>query len=238
MHVFLRLLAFLALMAPAVRADDLGFKDVTLGTSLAHFVKTFEHPCEGDPRRAPALSCGPLTAPGAKSDPTGYRKMGMVAATKTFEFENHDRPTGTNDTIAGVPANVTYWFFAAEAADWDDVAQPYAASVSPAIKTWNDWNESQWTSASKIHLGIIRVRFSPADFSTVSSALEAKYGTPSSSTRTIDGRVLSWDISPDDHVTAAEHTCQLSTVEITRDSIKRRAKAFFEAASKANAADL
>ncbi len=238
MHPFIRLVGFMTLFATSTRADDLGLKDVILGTSLAQFVKSFEHTCQGDPRRAPALSCGPLATPAGKSEPTGYRKMGMIAATKTFEFENRDKPTGTNDTIAGVPANVTYWFFAVDAVDWDNVAEPYAASEGMKIKTWNDWNEAQWASAAKIHLGIIRVRFSPTEFSTVSSALEAKYGAPTSSRRTIEGRVLSWDITPEDHVTASERTDQLSIVEITRDSIKRRAKAFFEAASKANAADL
>lgn len=193
------LLAVVA-FAPLLLAADSGvfFKDDPLGMSLADFCARYDRKVGDDPRRAPMLRFGKVdfsTFP-TIGPATSYRTTKKVVAEKNFPYEKSGgRVPGIPETIAGVPAEATYEFFAESIADWDVLAQRQQTitdALSPsnqksvqAMKDQLPWAESPpgiLSAASRFNLGAIVVSFAASDFNLVMVALKEKYGPPGSET--------------------------------------------------------
>lgn len=241
-------------------AQELAFKDVPLGMSLAEFTKKFERSVNGDARKPPHLDFGTVYSVPTKQvlGTINLRDSGTIQATKTYSFENERiGKEQANDTIAGVPAMVTYWFNAASIKEWDALAEPYQESALAIgkstglvnFKSWNDWSETQREIASRVLLGLVRAEFGSTRFESVVDALEVKYGKPAKrETETYQnamgakqqGDLVSWYFGDDAVIKASQRagTVNRSTVVIAKASVINRSKGIGKEASKGNAADL
>jgi hypothetical protein len=125
LHVFSTVLAAVIiglLLGTPVKAQEAPqrklyeFKGNELGMSLADFIRKHDRPTQGDPRHAPALFFS--------DDNT----TGTILVQTHMGYEKHQ------DTVAGVPATVNYFFQAEHDEDWQRLANEHRRLI--------DWTRS------------------------------------------------------------------------------------------------
>jgi hypothetical protein len=153
----------------------ISFKDDTLGMSLADFCSKYDHRVGTDPRRAPSLEFEKIdfsTFP-ASGSTVSYRVQKRIVARKNFRYESAEGKVPTlPETIAGVPAEETYEFFAQSLSDWDVLAkrqQEISALVDirghgsarrpQAQAPWLESSPEVLAAAARVTLGSISVNF-------------------------------------------------------------------------------
>jgi len=251
MHKALRLLVWLSVATSAFAGFD--FKGDALGMPLTEFVQKYERVTADAGRKAPNI-----ILENKRTDPLAYRRYGMISVQKYFGFEEREQ---AKDTVAGVPARVTYNFFAESLADWDAATAPRRelddardklvdAPLSEKVKLLNAraWTPEEKAAADRVALGLISIYFDKTAFNRVVDALKEKYGAPTSeSTEALQNRmgasfpcrVVKW-ISDEDKIVVKEmsHDINTSSMEISRPSVMMRGKKAAESVTKAAAKDL
>jgi hypothetical protein len=229
------------------------FKGDALGMPMADFVLKHDRETIDSGRRAPHIIIQSLS-----KNPTSYRRVAMVVIEKYFGFEERDEP---KTTVAGVPARVTYNFFASSLLDWDLATAPRReqdaaiekvgyTNMSERLKFVNPraWTEEERLAAGRLKLGTISIYFSKDSFLQVLGALTEKYGPPASETSVpkqnamgaaFSSRVVKWT-SDEDMIEMTEISYDIKTTHLvfSRRSVLDQAKAASQLERKADAKDL
>lgn len=243
----------LALVISASSQAAFDFKGDPLGMSMADFVHKYDRLTTDAGRRAPHIIIEKYG-----KNPASFRKFAMVLVEKHFGFEEREEP---KETVAGVPARITYSFFATSLEDWDLATAPRREqdaslekvgynNLSERLKFVNPrgWTEEERSAAARVVLGSISIYFPKDSFLQVLGALTEKYGPPSSETvearqnamgATFSSRVVRW-VSDEDAIEMTEISYDIKTtnLEFKRRNVLDRAKAASQSERKADAKDL
>lgn len=150
---------FVLVLATAATAfgGPVDFKGHEMGMTLSAFQQKHDRAVERDAGvRAPHIYLNPR-----------LRAQGLVDCAPDIPFEH--RPA----SVAGVKAEIRYYFVCDSLADWDLLA---TAGRGGALT----WTDSHRAAAARTLLSRVQATFATDDFTTVKAALASKFGPPQS----------------------------------------------------------
>lgn len=229
------------------------FKGDPLGMPLSVFVQKYDRVTTDSGRRAPHIVIEKYGEP-----KVSFRKFAMVLVEKYYGFEERN---GQKETVAGVPARITYGFFASSLPDWDLATAPRREqdaaidkvgynNMSERLKFVNPrpWTEQERSAAARLVLGSVTIYFPKESFLQVLSALTDKYGPPKSETveakqnamgATFSSRVVRWSSDEDEiEMTEMSYDIKTTKLDFTRRNVLDSAKAASRSEPNADAKDL